>query len=77
MSKRTRFTQAEVTRAVRAAESAGLFVTGVRIDDSGFTIMTDGARANSALDLNQAASILDQRLGVSLNGDRKNSLLSR
>jgi hypothetical protein len=38
---RAKFTQAEITRAVRALVSAGLRVSGLRVDADGFTVLTD------------------------------------
>lgn len=41
MSRRAaRFTQAEVTRIIKAARDAGLSVTGVTVDSDGFTALT-------------------------------------
>lgn len=59
------FTQAEITRAVRALVAAGLPVAGVRVDASGFTVLTEreatpaGHRPGEALD---AADVVAKRL---------------
>jgi hypothetical protein len=37
---RSRFTQADVTRAIKAVLGAGLPVTGIRLDADGFTVLT-------------------------------------
>jgi hypothetical protein len=41
MTQRALVRQADVKRAVRGAISAGLTVTGVRVDDAGVTVLTD------------------------------------
>jgi glucose/arabinose dehydrogenase len=40
VSKAARFTQADVTRAVKGMEIAGLRVTGVRIDPNGAIVVS-------------------------------------
>jgi hypothetical protein len=53
VSRRTRFTQSDVTRAVKGAQAAGLIVSRVEVDDAGrIVIISQGAatEAPSAAD---------------------------
>ncbi len=53
---RTPFTQAEMTRIIKAVRGAGLTVTGVRIDAAGFTVLTAEAPADGAADREDMAA---------------------
>jgi|TARA_Y100000296_G_scaffold82013_2_gene110363 molecular chaperone DnaK (HSP70) len=49
-TRRATFKQADAARALRAAQSAGLNVTGLKIDPTGAILVTFGDPAHTASD---------------------------
>lgn len=58
MTRRAIVTQADVKRVVAGARAAGLTVTGVRVDETGLTILTDARPADAALGPNAIKAAL-------------------
>lgn len=76
-----RFSEVDVKRAVRGMISAGLPVAGLRVDASGFTVLTEAAApcppADDPMEARDAATVAAERLGLNNDGSYQNPLLPR
>ena len=72
-----RATQAEVTRAIRAAQAAGLPVFGVQVDGSRVTVLTTAQEQASSRDLDRDAAEIARALGLGSDGKHAPAILSR
>lgn len=76
-----RFSEIDVKRAVRGAIAAGLPVAGVRVDASGFTVLTEAgqppAPADDLTEARDAATVVADRLGINSYGSDQNPVLPR
>jgi hypothetical protein len=61
-----RATQADISRAVRAATAAGLTVSAVEVDPSGKIVILTGRRETGAADANNVVADRLKRMGARL-----------